>query len=84
MGKTKGLYKEEYPVGTLVRIINREHLDKFNKTWKFHNPLKPEQLNYAGYVSKVKEVSFYHGGDELYTLEEVPGIWHEDCLIKEE
>lgn len=31
-------------------------------------------------VATIKSVSFYHGGDEIYTLEEVPGIWHEDNL----
>jgi hypothetical protein len=29
---------------------------------------------------RVKEVSFYHGGDQLYILENLPGIWHEQCL----
>jgi hypothetical protein len=23
---------------------------------------------------------YYHGGDELYWLKEVPGVWHEQCL----
>ena len=26
------------------------------------------------------EVSFYFGGDELYRLKDIPGIWHEVCL----
>lgn len=25
-------------------------------------------------------VTFYHGGDELYELKGVPGLWHEACL----
>jgi hypothetical protein len=29
---------------------------------------------------KVVDVGFYHGGDELYHVECMPGIWHESCL----
>lgn len=28
----------------------------------------------------VEEVGFYHGGDELYKLSQVPGVWHQQCL----
>ena len=42
--------------------------------------LEPEQLDYAGRVAKVKEVTFFHGGDEIYALEGIPGVWHEECL----
>jgi hypothetical protein len=31
-------------------------------------------------VAKVKEVTFFHGGDEIYALEGIPGVWHEECL----
>jgi hypothetical protein len=27
------------------------------------------------------EVGFYHGGDVLYTLDGIPGLWHEQCLV---
>jgi hypothetical protein len=47
---------------------------------QYHNELEPEQLDYAGRAAKVKEVSFFHGGDEIYTLQGVPGVWHEECL----
>jgi hypothetical protein len=47
---------------------------------QYHNELEPEQLEYAGRTAKVKEVSFFTGGDEIYTLEGVPGVWHEECL----
>ena len=80
MGKTKGPYQEEYPVGTLVRIAERSVLEEFIRTWKFHNKLQPQQLDCAGRIGKVKSVGFYHGGDELYEIENVPGIWHECCL----
>jgi hypothetical protein len=42
--------------------------------------LEPEQLRFADKIAKVKSVGFYHGGDELYELKGVPGMWHEQCL----
>jgi hypothetical protein len=80
MGRIRGVYKEEFPVGTTVRVVERRRLEDFVKTWKLHNPLQPEQLAFGGVVARVASVGFYHGGDELYTLEGVPGIWHEVCL----
>ena len=80
MGKMKGIYKEEFPKGSKVKIARREFLEEFLKTWKFHNKLKPDQLNYADQIAEVEGVAFYHGGDELYKLKGIPGIWHEECL----
>jgi hypothetical protein len=80
MGKSRGPYQEEYPVGTPVRVVKRPELERFAKEWKLHNPLKNEQLGFAGTASVVEEVSFYHGGDELYKLKGMPGLWHEQCL----
>ena len=80
LGKTKGKYEADFPEGTFVKIISRSELEKFRKVWKFHNPLQPEQLDFADKTAKVKEVGYYHGGDELYDLEGIPGIWHECCL----
>ena len=80
MGKTRGPYKEEFPIGSLVKIATRSSLEDFMRTWKLHNKLMPEQLEYAGKSGKIKSVGFYHGGDELYQIEGVPGIWHECCL----
>jgi hypothetical protein len=80
MGKSRGPYKEEFPTGTRVQIAGREHLEQFSKEWKYHNPLKKEQLAFASQFAIVKTVSFYHGGDELYELKELPGLWHEQCL----
>jgi hypothetical protein len=80
MGKTKGLYNEEYAVGTMVKILPHDRLLAFQKEWKWHNPLTAAQLKYAGSITQVTEVSFYHGGDELYTLKGIPGVWHEGCL----
>lgn len=77
-------YKESFPVGTWVRIAEREVLDAFLKAWKSHNPLKSEQLTFAGKVAEVENVGFYHGGDALYMLKGIPGIWHEQCLCPED
>lgn len=76
----KGIYKEEFPKGSKVKIARREFLEEFLKTWKFHNKLKPDQLNYADQIAEVESIGFYHGGDELYKLNGIPGIWHEQCL----
>jgi hypothetical protein len=61
-------------------VISKAALVEFARDWRFHHELQPEQMDYAGAESTVKEVSFYHGGDQLYVLENLPGIWHEPCL----
>lgn len=73
-------YKEKYPAGTNIRIASFERLLEFKRTWKYHHPISDEQIKAAGKVDKVKEVSFYHGGDVLYALERVGGTWHEELL----
>jgi hypothetical protein len=80
LGKTQGLNKAEFEVGAEVRIADRAFLEAFLEAGQYHNELEPEQLEFAGRVAKVKSVEFFHGGDEIYTLEEVPGVWHEECL----
>ncbi len=80
MGKTKGLNNVEFAVGSEVRIADRPFLESFLEAGQYHNELEPEQLDFAGHVAKVKEVTFFHGGDEIYALEGIPGVWHEECL----
>jgi hypothetical protein len=80
LGKTKGLNKAEFEVGSEVRTADRNFLEEFLEAGQYHNELEPEQLEYAGRTAKVKGVEFFHGGDEIYTLEGVPGVWHEECL----
>lgn len=80
MGTRNGPYKEDFPAGTIVRIRDGNALEIFKDQWQWHHPLAPEQLGFAGYKARVKTVSFYHGGDELYELDGIPGIWHEQCL----
>lgn len=73
-------YKTAFPVGTGVRIVSRARLEKHRSDWKYHHKLRPEQLEYGDSTAAVEEVSFYHGGDQLYVLENIPGIWHEELL----
>ena len=68
------LYKEDFPKGAKVRIKGRDFLESFR------DPLQSEQVGYSDRVTEVESVGFYHGGDVLYTLRSVPGIWHEQCL----
>jgi hypothetical protein len=75
-----GPYKACHAAGSAVRVAERKILDDFAKNWKLHNPLTPDQLAFAGHVSTVKSVGYYHGGDVLYVLQDVPGVWHEQCL----
>jgi len=74
------LYQEDFPIGTTVRIGSRHQLLTFQRTWKYHHKLTTEQLQYASEIAKVKTLTFYHGGDPLYELQGIPGIWHEQCL----
>jgi hypothetical protein len=80
LGKTRGLNVAEFEVGTQVRVADRPFLENFLEEGQYHNELEPEQLEYAGRVASVARVEFFHGGDEIYTLEGIPGVWHEECL----
>lgn len=80
MGKTKGLNRAEFEVGTEVRIAPRAFLEEFLEAGQYHNELEPGQVAFAGRVARVKAVDFFTGGDEIYTLEGIPGVWHEECL----
>jgi hypothetical protein len=75
-------YVEQFPSGTRVRIADRAQLERLRAEWHYHHPLAPEQLAYADREALVRQVSFYHGGDVLYTLDGIPGIWHEGCLVR--
>jgi hypothetical protein len=82
--QTMGLYSEDFPVGTYVRIADLPTLETFVEKWIYHHPLEPLQLEFAGTESEVANVSYYHGGDVLYRLKDIPGTWHEQCLEKVE
>ena len=80
MGKRKGPYEAEYPEGTFVHIADRATLERFLAEWQYHHKLQAEQVPFADQRARVKSVSFYHGGDEIYVLDGFPGVWHEQCL----
>ncbi len=63
-----------------VRIAARTVLDEFFRSYKLHHPLQETQLEHAGKIAKVIRASMYHGGDQLYELRGIPGIWHERLL----
>lgn len=69
-----------YPVGTGVRIADLDDLARFMADRRQHHSLESAQLEYAGQVTTVREISYYQSGDPLYALENVPGVWHEVCL----
>jgi hypothetical protein len=74
-------YNASFPVGTTVAVAPRADLEEFRRTWRYHHPLAQEQEAYAGHVARVESIGYYHGGDVLYRLKGLPGIWHEQCLL---
>jgi len=79
-GDTSTPYREAFPKGTRVRIRPLAALERFRLEWRWHHRLHPDQLQSAGRAATVQSVGFYHGGNVLYVLDGVPGIWHEVCL----
>ncbi len=75
-------YAASFPIGTRVRVASAEILAQFRTDWAFHNPLQADQMRFAGADSTVGGVTYYHGGDALYELAGVPGVWHEACLLE--
>ena len=73
-------YEELFPVGSEVLIASAEELQTFRREWRLHNPLSVNQLAFANATAVVKSVGFYHGGEALYELDGVPGVWHEGLL----
>lgn len=80
MGKTKGVNVAEFEVGSQVKIADRNFLQQFLDAGQYHNELEPEQLSFADRTATVESVEFFHGGDEIYKLQGIPGVWHEECL----
>jgi hypothetical protein len=76
------MYPQKFYLGEVIKIATRASLEEFLKTWRYHHKLEELQLEFGGQTAIVKEVGFYHGGDVLYKLEGIPGIWHEQCLVK--
>jgi len=73
-------YKAAFAIGADVRIADASRLTEFQQTWRYHHKLTAVQIKYAGVVTRVDKIGYYHGGDVLYWLRDVPGTWHEQCL----
>jgi hypothetical protein len=69
-----------YPAGSRIQIAGRSTLEEFARNWKYHHKLEERQLDYADSLAIVEKSYMYHGGDILYELKGIPGIWHEQCL----
>ena len=77
---TENIYKPLFAQGARVHIRARQYLDNFQAQWKFHHPLQNNQLAHADQMAIVEKIGVYHGGDILYQLKGISGIWHERCL----
>lgn len=77
---TESPYQEKFSVGTVVQVARLEVLEQFHRSWKYHHPLTEKQLLFASATATVADVGYYHGGDVLYWLKDVPGVWHEQLL----
>jgi hypothetical protein len=73
-------YQAAFPTNTQVRIADLDFLSEFSKSWQYHHKLQEDQFAYASRLATVVEVGFYHGGDPVYKLANVPGLWLEQCL----
>jgi hypothetical protein len=73
-------YVPVFKKGATVRIADRSELGSSGRCGAYHHPLDVDQLRFAGTLATVQDVGIYHGGDQLYQLSGVPGIWHLQCL----
>lgn len=71
-----------FPEGSKARVADRATLEEFMATWKYHHKLRTEQLEYGDRVATVVDVGWYHGGDPVYKLEGIPGLWLDQCLLQ--
>ena len=76
-----GPYKERFPAGCVVQVADEAALRRFKENWKYHHPLEESQFQFAGTITTVSGIGYYHGGDVLYSLRDTGGAtWHEECL----
>lgn len=77
-------YEPQFLPKSRVRIAGAEVLRRFMRPdYRYHNPVTDGHLRHAGEAHSVVSVGMYHGGDQLYVLDGIPGIvWHEECLCE--
>ncbi|WP_309717945.1 hypothetical protein [Armatimonas sp.] len=81
MSRTSEPYKASFSEGEKVRIASLGMLIQFQRDWQAHHAVTEAQFPYANQEAVVRRVSFYHMGTVLYELEDIPGFWHEPCLV---
>lgn len=65
-----------------MRIAAAETLSKYlSSDWRQNYPLLVEQLSFADKIAVVSQVRYYQCGVVIYALKDLPGFWHEDCLL---
>lgn len=74
-------YHSAFNGGEYVRIADVDALRRFQQSWHWHHPLQNEQMIYAGKCARIVTVSYYHGGTPLYEFLNIPGTWHEPCIV---
>ena len=74
-------YKPAFEIGSRVKVVGGAALETFARKWRYHNPVTREQMACAGQHARVSQVGTHHGGDPLYVLDGIPGVWHEECLL---
>ncbi len=67
------------PVGSRVRIADREALEKALVGSTAHLP-EPMQFLHTGATARVVHVRFSADGEPLYGLDGCPGLWSESWL----
>jgi hypothetical protein len=55
-------YTASFDVASEVQIADLQALEDFLRMWRFHSPLRKEQLAYAGRSAHVAKVGFHHSG----------------------
>jgi hypothetical protein len=73
-------YQEQFPLGSRVRVKARPFLEQFQREWRYHHSDFRRSSRCRWGTDTIKGVGFYHGGDVLYELSQIPGTWHEVCL----
>jgi hypothetical protein len=74
-------YSARFAVGDVVCVVGLESLEGFRRPrWPYHHPIEPDKLELAGTGATIASVGYYHGGEALYELEVLPGVWHEATL----
>ena len=69
MGKRNGFYHPDFPKGTKAKVANRDVLEQFAQTWRYHHPLTEDQLGFHG--AEAAAISFPEFFTYLDTLARV-------------